>query len=270
MSFDFEDNKGDNFGSYEALTGISEKMNSNWLNYGLSEQCAGYLFVANANNAEITNTDNYIFRSKAGKYNIFNWANEYCALPESITALQSYNNFLYVFSSSNVYTINPNNLSIVDKMQGQGCLNDEGVVATDYGMFFADKYGVYVHNGKSSRLISRIIEDTSNSDLSNYVWNNVDWESNPAKLAFDSQRKCLLVFFVYNNYSYAWVYSVLQQRWDLWSFNGEVKSVIQGKFGEILASDGRLFQVGTGTTRKAWEFQSKRITAGFDTYEKHS
>jgi hypothetical protein len=44
--------------------------------------------------------------------------------------------------------------------------------------------------------------------------------------------------------------------------------MIQGKFGEIIASDGSLFQVGTGTTRKAWEFQSKKITAGFDTYEK--
>ena len=268
LSFDIEDNKGDNFGSYEALTGISAEMNSNWLNYSLSEQCAGYLFVAKANNAEISNTDNYVFRSKAGKYNIFNWANEYCAIPESITCLQSYNNFLYVFSTSSIYTVNPNNLSIVDKMEGQGVLSDDGVVSTDYGMFFADKYGVYVHNGKSAQLISRTIEYTDNTDLTNYVWNNVNWELNPPKLAFDSQRKSLLIFFVYNNNSYAWVYSVLQKRWDLWSFDNEVKAVIRGKFGEILASDGKLFQVGTGTTRKAWEFQSKKITAGFDTYEK--
>lgn len=268
LSFDIEDNKGDNFGSYEALTGISSEMNSNWLNYSLSEQCAGYLFVAKANNAEISNTDNYVFRSKAGKYNIFNWANEYCAIPESVTCLKSYNNFLYAFSTSSVYTINPNNLSIIDKMEGQGVLSDEGVVATDYGMFFADKYGVYIHNGKSAQLISRAIEDTDNTDLSNYVWSNVNWELNPPKLAFDSQRKSLLIFFTYNNNSYAWVYSVLQKRWDLWSFDNEVKAVIQGKFGEIIASDGKLFQVGTGTTRKAWEFQSKKITAGFDTYEK--
>jgi len=272
LSFNFNDNKGTNLGSYEALTGISEEMNSNWLNYSISEECAGYLFVSKANNSEISETDNYVFRSKAGKFNIFNWANEYCALPESINCLKSYNNFLYAFSESSVYTINPSNLSIVDKMDGQGTLSDNGAIATDYGMFFADRYGVYIHNGKGSQLISRAIEYTDNSSLTNYVWSNIDWISNPPKLAFDSQRKALLIFFVYNNSSFAWVYSVFQKRWDLWSFNSEIKSVIQGKYGEILASDGKLFQIATGgsagNTRKAWEYQSKKVTAGFDTYEK--
>jgi hypothetical protein len=268
LKYTLYDNVGDNFGSYEALTGISPEMNTNFLHYSISEECAGYLFVAQADNPEISNTDNYIFRSKAGKFNIFNWANEYCALPEKITALQSYNNFLYVFSPANVYTINPNNLSIVDNMQGQGVLSNEGVISTDYGMFFADKYGVYIHNGKSSQLISRTIEYTSNSDLSNFVWSAINWDNQNPELAFDSQRKALLIFFKVSNNSYAWVYSVLQKRWDLWSFDNEVRAIIQGKFGEILASDGKLFQVGTGTTRKAWEFQSKKITAGFDTYEK--
>ena len=268
LKYTLYDNVGDNFGSYEALTGISPQMSTNFLHYGISEECAGYLFVAQADNPEISNTDNYIFRSKAGKFNIFNWANEYCALPEKITALQSYNNFLYAFSPANVYTINPNNLSIVDNMQGQGVLSNEGVISTDYGMFFADKYGVYVHNGKSSQLISRVIEYTSNTDLANFVWSAIDWDSQHPKLAFDSQRKALLIFFEVSNNSYAWVYSVLQRRWDLWSFDNKVRAIIQGKFGEIIASDGSLFQVGTGTTRKAWEFQSKKITAGFDTYEK--
>lgn len=268
LKYTFRDNTGENFGSYEALTGISPEMSTNFLNYSISEECAGYLFVAQADNPEISNTDNYIFRSKAGKFNIFNWANEYCALPEKVTALQSYNNFLYAFSPANVYTINPNNLSIVDSMQGQGVLSNEGVISTDYGMFFADKYGVYVHNGKSSQLISRVIEYTNNTDLANFVWSAIDWDSQHPKLAFDSQRKALLIFFEVSNNSYAWVYSVLQKRWDLWSFDNKVRAVIQGKFGEIIASDGSLFQVGTGTTRKAWEFQSKKITAGFDTYEK--
>lgn len=268
LKYTLYDNTGNNFGSYEALTGVSPEMSTNFLSYSISEECAGYLFVAQADNPEISNTDNYIFRSKAGKFNIFNWANEYCALPEKITALQSYNNFLYAFSPANVYTINPNNLSIVDSMQGQGVLSNEGVISTDYGMFFADKYGVYVHNGKSSQLISRIIEYTSNTDLANFVWSAIDWDSQHPKLAFDSQRKALLIFFEVSNNSYAWVYSVLQRRWDLWSFDNKVRTMIQGKFGEIIASDGSLFQVGTGTTRKAWEFQSKKITAGFDTYEK--
>ena len=87
-------------------------------------------------------------------------------------------------------------------------------------------------------------------------------------LAFDGERKALMVIFEVSNSSYAWVYSVMTRRWDFWTFVNKIKSITQGKFGEIIASDGKLMQIGTSSTRKAWEFQSKKITAGFDTYDK--
>lgn len=268
LSYNFDDIIGANFGTYESLTGISPAMNINYLSYSISESCSGYLFITDAQNAEISGVGNYIFRSKPGKYNVFNWANEYVALPEKINALQSYNNLLYAFSGSAVYTINPNNLSIIDSMQGQGALSDDSVIATDYGMFFADKYGLYMHNGKSAVKINHVIQDSDNSSLTNLDWNSIDWELNPAKLGFDSKRKSLLAFFIYNDNSYAWVYSVLQKRWDLWSFDEKITAIAPGKYGEILASDGRLIRIGTSSAKKAWEYQSKKITAGFDTYEK--
>ena len=268
LQYTFKDTVGANFGSYEALTGISPAMNINYVSYSISEECAGYLFVTDAENPEITSVNNYIFRSKPGKFNIFNWANEYVALPEKVNALKSYNNLLYAFSSSSVYTINPNNLSIIDNMEGQGVLSDESVIATDYGLFFADKYGAYVHNGKSSTKISYLIQESDNSSLSSLDWNSIDWESNPAKLGFDSQRKAVLFFFISSGSSYAWVYSVQTKRWDLWKFDNKITSITSGKYGEILASDGKLKRIATGSTRKAWEYQSKKVTAGFDTYEK--
>ena len=270
VNYVINDQKGKNFGSYEALTGISPAMTTNWLSYSISEQCAGYLFVADANNPEITNVGNYIFRSKPGKFSMFNWATEYCALQDKPTALKAYNNLLYAFSDSNIYTINPNNLAIVDKMEGAGALNQKSIVSTDYGMFFADKYGVYQHNGKAAKIISMPIYSSDNTDLANFTWDSISTslESSPPMLAFDGERKALVIIFDVSNASYAWVYSVMNRRWDFWSFVNRIKSVTQGKFGEIIASDGKLLQIGTNPTRKAWEFQSKKITAGFDTYDK--
>jgi hypothetical protein len=270
LKYILKDQKGTNFGSYEANTGISPAMKTISLNYGISEQCAGYLFVADANNYEIDNVSNYIFRSKPGKYSIFNWATEYVALPEKPLALKSYNNLLYAFTSSTVYIVNPNNLSIMDKMEGAGCLSEDSVVATDYGMFFADKYGVYMHNGKSGQVITHPVHSSDNADLTNFTWDSISTslESSPPKLAFDGERKALLVIFDVSNNSYAWIYSVLSRRWDFWSFTNRIKAVTQGKYGEVLASDGKLLQIATNSIRKAWQYETKKITGGFDTLDK--
>ena len=40
----------------------------------------------------------------------------------------------------------------------------------------------------------------------------------------------------------------MQKRWDLWSFSRPIHAIANGKYGEIIASDGRLISVGTGTT----------------------
>ena len=270
VKYEVIDNQGKHFGSYEALTGLSPEMTTNYLNYGESEQCAGYLFVANANNAEIANVGNYVFRSKPGKFSIFNWANEYVALPERPTALKAYNNMLFAFSSSKIYTINPNNLSIVDITDGMGCLNAKSIIATDFGMFFADKNGVYLHNGRKGAVISTPIQTSDNSSLTNFTWDSISTslETSPPKLGFDGQRKALLVVFDVSGASYAWVFSVGTKRWDLWSFASPITSLTQGKYGDVIASDGKLAQLGTATSRKPWEFVSKKITAGLDTYEK--
>jgi len=270
VKYEIIDNKGTKYGSYEALTGMSPNMTTNWVSYGEAEQCAGYLFVCNANNSEMANVGNYIFRSKAGKFSMFNWANEYTALPDKPTALKAFKNMLFAFTNSKVYTINPNNLSIVDTMEGMGCLHPDSVIATDFGMFFADKNGVYQHNGRQGQVISMPIFTTDNSSLTNFTWDSISESllTSPPKLGFDGQRKALLIVFDVASNSYAWVYSVATKRWDLWSFITPVTALTQGKFGDVLASDGKLLQIGTSSTRKAWEFVSKKITAGLDTYEK--
>jgi len=270
VKYEIMDNKGTNYGSYEALTGLSPAMTVNWVGYSESEECAGYLFTANAGNEEMTNVGNYVFRSKAGKFSMFNWANEYVALPDKPTALKAYKNLLFVFTDSKVYAINPNNLAIVDVIDGMGCLDPDSVLATDFGMFFADKHGVYQHDGRKGAIISSPIFTTDNTSLSNFTWDSISESliTSPPKLGFDGQRKALFVVFDVSGNSYAWVYSVGTKRWDLWSFTSPIKSLTQGKFGEVLASDGKLAQIGTSSTRKPWEFISKKITAGFDTYEK--
>ena len=270
VKYTIKDNLGKEFQTYEALTEISPLMTTISLNYETSEECAGFLFVTNANNAEISNVGSYIFRSKPGKYSIFNWANEYVVLPEKPTALKAFNNLLFAFSSSKIYIINPQNLSIIDTLDGMGCLSPESIVATDFGLFFADTNGVYQHNGRNGVIISRSIFTSDNSTLTPFTWDSIgdSLKTISPKLAFDGKRKALLVIFEVSNNSYAWVYSVELKRWDLWSFTNKITAITQGKYGDVLASDGKLLQIGTNTARKPWQWESKKITAGYDTYEK--
>ena len=280
LKYVINDNKGKNFGTYESLTGISPEMTLNTLNYGESEECSGYLFVTDAGNSEISNVGNYIFRSKPGKYSIFNWANEYVALPQKPTALKSYNNLLYAFTSSKIFVINPNNLSIVDKFEGMGCLNADSVISTDFGIFFADTNGVYQHNGRNGNIISNAIYTSDNTSLSSYTWDSISesLKTDPPKLGFDGERKAVVIFFNVtdesaspNKQTYSWVYSVLTKRWDLWSYGIEIDAITQGKYGDILASDGTgvsIFQVARGSGKKGWTYETKKLTAGYDTYEK--
>ena len=93
----------------------------------------------------------------------------------------------------------------------------------------------------------------------------LDEDTFAPKILFDGQRKAYIVFVTANK---AWVYSVIHNRWDLWSAN-ECKGGFSGKSGEVYYSDGSnlLHQCG-GSSNKAFEFRSKKIVVGSGTQPK--
>lgn len=179
---------------YSSITGISETLYSNTLNYELSEAIESFLFVAGAHIPHLSDdVANYVFRSKSSKFSQFDWSSDYQVLPEKPIALKGFMGRLYCFTSNTLYKLNPATLEVEDSYDGTGCFDKDSVIVTEYGMCFADKDNIYLHDGNAPQIISRSI--ATSSSYSNYGWQDVD--KLYVKLGFDNQRKSFLVFFAY-------------------------------------------------------------------------
>jgi len=268
-----KDNQGKNFGSYESNTGISPEMRITHLRYGLAAPVTGYLFVGDAKNGYTGKVPNHIFRSKPGKYPIFNWATEYTVLPEKPNCLIGFTDKLFAFTPSRGFIINPETLTIMDELHGSGCLSDHSFVVTDFGLFYADRNGLYRHDGRRSQPIGQVILDSDHADLKPYAWQKIDWDTNDLIMGFDSQRNAVLYIFtdmLAPTQSVAWVYTIRSNRWDLWKFGKKITSICQGQYGEIIANASTLMTIATDKeTNESWEYQTKKLTANLDTEDKH-
>ena len=141
--------------SYLAITGVNQVLTDISVNYGLSTQVGDYLFVGNCYHQKINDAQNIIFRSQPGKFSIFDWSlGNILAMPSKPLAIKGFGGKLYVFSRETTYRVNPDDMYIESKMDGIGILDQKGVVVTDYGMFFCDANGMYMHDGTAPKTIS--------------------------------------------------------------------------------------------------------------------
>ena len=152
--------------SYSARTGMSEALDTIRLKYGISSEIDGYLFAGDCSHPRIQNASNMVFRSRPGMFSIFDYANDFLTLKSKPTALVNFNGRLYVFDDNNIYKVNQETLQIEDIFEGIGCLNKDAVIVTEYGMFFADKSGAYMHNGNMPMKISDSIQQGGDTTTS--------------------------------------------------------------------------------------------------------
>jgi len=194
-AYAFVDDKVTNvYGSYEAINGISEELDRTIVNYTVSTDLNGFLFVGDAMIIDTSeDASNYIFRSKAGKYSIFDWSNDYLVLPEKPIALSSYLGRLFAFTSNTMYRINPDNLYIEDSYVIGELYGEKAVISNDYGMCFATNTGIYLYDGKSLSPISKPIDRAPDGDTTKMGW--LDVHKREVKIAFDVQRKAFYVYF---------------------------------------------------------------------------
>ena len=142
-----------------------------------------------------------VFRSKPGKFSIFDYANDFLTLKSKPIAMANYNGRLYVFDNNNTYRVNPQNLTIEDTYEGIGCSGKDSVIVTEYGMFFADKTGAYMHNGQTPIKISEAIQkggDTEETfsgtdNIKDVSWNNAvtNMQAIPY-VTYNSSMNCVL------------------------------------------------------------------------------
>ena len=256
--------------SYNALVGISETIDTMTMRYGISTTHNGYLVAGKCGHAKLWDIGNFLFKSKPGNFSQFDYSKDYLALPGQPTALASFNGHLYAFDKARTWVVDMDRLYVRDEFLGAGCWYQRGVISTDLGLFHFDKNNIYHNTGNGAKPIGNQILKSDTDELKNLAWHSLDLDSCNPIMAFDSNRKSLVIFFENPDGTdgRAWVYNTMLQRWDLWT-SEEVTSSTQGKDGEVIATNGRnIFQYAYGSTRKDWEWQTKRISVGNDTIKK--
>ena len=282
---------GEVFGTYESRTGLNETVTNIKIKYGLSTEIDGYLFAADCSNSNIKDASNQIFRSKPGKYSIFDWTRDFIILKSTPTAITNFNGRLFVFDENNTYRINQHTLQIEDIYEGVGCLNQRSVVVTEKGMFFASATGAYMHNGQTPMQISSAIWkgknqenwDNASEDIMNISWQNLFSDSvyKDCKVIYDTGNDLVLYFISVNIYNsktsknelknLIWSYSLKLSRWDLWnlSSNQTIGTPFKGKEGQVFVPmDGSIFELGASEKKKPFTFISKKLSLNEDSIVK--
>ena len=283
--------------SYEAINNISEDLSTTTVHYGLSTQINGQHIVGDCYHSVIEDPENYLFKSKPGNFDQFDYTKDFLRLPEKPTALASFAGRIYAFSENSTYRINPEGFFIEDEFNGVGCIGKRAVTVTEYGMCFADENNIYLHDGRSpSPIAEPILTDE----------NGLGWQQKSSNLtpmvAFDAKKRSFLIFFQAGSkltpadeesfgtqdsvFSAVWAYNWTRKRWDLFMFNSEGDEeaaflpidIINGKDGEVLVSkyktDNTNFEVtrfmgGTsGNNYRKWYHRSKKINMGVATQKK--
>jgi len=281
--------------TYDAMTGISETVFRTMPSYKLSTVASGSLFAANCFHAEAGGAlQEYMFKSKPYKYDQFDWTLDYVTLPDIPTALEAHNGKIYAFTEDKTLRINPTSLFVEDEFTGSGCLNDDTVVSTEFGLFYFDKNNVYLQKGGSPEPIGNPILKSSNNIGFQEIMATYDETTFKARAIFDGERNA--VIFILSS-TRAWVYSIQRDRWDFWSIptNSQIffnedgdpwyisKGLERGTFTDVFLTNNAssvldtdifvnmpiTYKYGKDTTRqRAFEWESKRMDMQISSQEK--
>ena len=296
------DNNSNILGTYEKNSGLtSTEVTIHTLpNYGLSTICNSFNVVGRCYIPDMDNLTNYLFKSLAGRYNVFNISDEdsFLKLPTTPTALASFNGRLFVFDENNTYIVNTEYMIIEDELEGIGCLSQNSVVTTEFGMFFADDSNIYHYTGKETIPIANSVLKTK-SGKEGWLERSKATSASIPNLVFDGNKLSLIVFYKQQtklsaeeindlvmdtladnpeldvldiismfNENRALVYNLKNRRWDIWETPTllPIGSAISGKDGEPIVSDSNnlVFYTKNEEDRRDWEWISKNITLGLD------
>lgn len=259
--------------SYEARTGMSETLTDNSVQYELSTLLNGSLFTAKCRHAELDDADHMIFKSKPYRFDAFNWPDEHIRLPDIPTAISSFGGRLFVFTSKNVYRINPEGLFVEEVLDAAGCMGYQSLVQTEIGIFFCDAQNVYVTDGTKIVPVGLPIRESLTTG--GFGWRNVGHTLWNPKAVYSSETNQVHFIVSYSGTSvYAFSYHIPYKRWDILTLldtGGDplAYGAYTGKNGEVYYSnDTTVNRLGGGATRMAFLWISKKIDAGDATQNK--
>lgn len=283
--------------SYEQRTGFNEIAASNSINYGISLKALGHLFVSHIKSPQFENGKTILLKSEYDKFSSFNVINRdrYFVASDEITAIASFRGFIYVFCKNVIHKVNPSNMFEEETLTGYGCLNQNMVVSTEYGMFFGDNAHIYKHDGTSVQVISYPIDTDDFSGNSAGYQNKTSGpisDSN-ARMYFLGKTNLLSIVWSYNGKGYGYTYNVIKGRWDQMDFSIEYNDALisQAVSGNVLfegSQDRKVYyfagpytssaafanpyiqmtELSGGDNKSYFTWHSKKMTMGRDTTDK--
>ena len=268
--------------TYETLNGISSNRRHSMVNWTLATKIGTYTAYAICSHPKIEeDISNYIFRSKAGRPDVVDWVNDYLILPTKPIAMQGFKGRLYVWDDSNTYVINQEGFYVEEVLEGIGILNSRAVVATDFGMCFADANNIYLHNGVSAQPIGGpILRNTLKRSWRVGYLKAVEvalGQGHDINVLYDGQNNSFVITtkgFCQDSCTIdnrdkkarAYIFNITKQRWDYASIPN-VLAYSQGVKNRVYMIDGaNIFEYRKerGYTRE-WEWFSKNLSMGSDT-----
>jgi hypothetical protein len=220
--------------SYEALTGMPETMRSTMVDYAESAKLGGYLFATNAVHDKLPDAKKMIFRSLPGKFSLFNWAADYCGMPEQIHSLVAHDNRLIAFSKGTMYIVDPFNLVVEHQYKGMGINHQRAALSAHGILYLATDDGLYRYAGNRFQKITATVDDKWREMYKHYP-------SASIKLALDKVYNSIIVFFDNagsRSVDYAptecLVYTIDKNRWDIWEMPAGIKSFTYNEKAELM------------------------------------
>ena len=265
------DAKAENVGiTFESNAGVSEVLPHTTLDYGLSTLLNNTLFVTKAAGVGLTGVENYLFKSLAYKYDMFDWSQDFINMPEKSVAIASYGGRVFCFGSNNTYRVEPNNMYVEDTYEGIGCISDQAHVATEYGLFFCDNNNIYQYTNAVKPIGNAILKNSYDENFGYFELLKI---CKAPILSFDSKNNSLLVSLTKtdNSIAYIYVYTLSTNRWDFWTTT-PISAIIPGGKGDVYTvrddTASSLYKLaGSSVARKAYTWISKNIT-GFHQSQK--
>lgn len=280
FTYTFVDNNN-SIGDYEDINGISETLDRTILYYSKSTMVNSMLAVMDAYSPELDESfQNYIFFSKPNSTSQFDYTKDYVILPNKPTAIAGFSGRIFAFDNNNMYRIDPNSLIIEDIFEGIGCIGQKALCVTDYGMCFASKNNVYLHDGaKATPIATPILKSSHKPEWSHSYQKAIKTSLNNGfepSISFDSKTSSFLIFIIdwidfanIGKVGKVWAYNLARQRWDRWQSPVNISSVTLEDGSIIISDENKLTHyMGDPVSERDWEWVSKEFTMGQDTQEK--
>lgn len=247
--------------AFEANAGFPEALTDTNVNYELSAAYGGYHFVARCYSSLWEDAMRTIFRSRPNAFSTFNVLSDYVILPTIPTALAAWNGYLYAFDQNNIYRINIQTMGVEDVIEGSGAINQDSVLVTDQGIWYANVNNIYMFNGNAVNRIGDpiaklyghgdITTDTCHTALmlAGYNISILDFGKRSMVACMYTKASTLPCFFMYHIKSGAWHHWTIDS-----ATSGQVKDNSLAKDARLESSkggftdiDGQLY-VGAGTS----------------------